>query len=752
MPPRRKAAATPTIPIPPASSTPSAPPPRRRGIQKNSGVFSLQSSKPPPLDGCTIALSGTFPGGSTQPIIEKDFLAPLGASLVKSVTASTTCLVASETDYNKPSVKVQTAKTNNVPIVTFQWLHDCLGQMLRLDESKYSHDSTAQPQVNESRKRSATKSSTDDAANAQPEQPKKKARATRAGSRHPSVGKTTDDADADTKDNQPKQPEKKADAVKEEPQKKEVKVEKEAKVAEGQIAKSLDAKIPLDEGSDRVYPGYEVYIDDGGVIYDASLNQTNASNNNNKFYRLQLLRSVFGDYRVWTRWGRVGEYGQTKSLGNGTLDNCLREFDSKFKSKSGLSWEKRNEAPKPNKYAFIERSYEPDSEDEDEDDDTKDVKAEAEPEQPEPESKLPKPVQDLMQLIFNQQYFAATMAELNYDSAKLPLGKLSTSTINKGFQALKDLSALLDDNSLAASQYNTTFANATEQLSNLFFTLIPHNFGRLKPPVIQTNAMLKKEIELLESLGDMKYTALLMKAKSEKKELLNQLDRQFQGLGLNEMTPLDKTTQEFTQIRDYLMNTRGATHNAKYQIREVFRIERQGEIERFDAAHKAPRNRRLLWHGSRCTNFGGILSQGLRIAPPEAPVNGYMFGKGIYLADMSSKSANYCCAYNTNGHALLLLCEAELGDPMQELTNASYNAGEEAKAKGMLSTLGQGTTGPSLWKDAECIHPSLKGVKIPDTSVMPGDTNVQYASLLYNEYICYDISQVRLRYLLRVRM
>ena len=30
----------------------------------------------------------------------------------------------------------------------------------------------------------------------------------------------------------------------------------------------------------------------------------------------------------------------------------------------------------------------------------------------------------------------------------------------------------------------------------------------------------------------------------------------------------------------------------------------------------------------RLTNFVGILSQGLRIAPPEAPVTGYMFGKG----------------------------------------------------------------------------------------------------------------------------
>ena len=33
---------------------------------------------------------------------------------------------------------------------------------------------------------------------------------------------------------------------------------------------------------------------------------------------------------------------------------------------------------------------------------------------------------------------------------------------------------------------------------------------------------------------------------------------------------------------------------------------------------------RLLWHGSRLSNYAGILAQGLRVAPPEAPVTGYM--------------------------------------------------------------------------------------------------------------------------------
>jgi hypothetical protein len=36
-------------------------------------------------------------------------------------------------------------------------------------------------------------------------------------------------------------------------------------------------------------------------------------------------------------------------------------------------------------------------------------------------------------------------------------------------------------------------------------------------------------------------------------------------------------------------------------------------------------------------NFNGILSQGLRIAPPEASVSGYAFGRGIYFADSFDK-------------------------------------------------------------------------------------------------------------------
>jgi poly [ADP-ribose] polymerase len=87
-----------------------------------------------------------------------------------------------------------------------------------------------------------------------------------------------------------------------------------------------------------------------------------------------------------------------------------------------------------------------------------------------------------------------------------------------------------------------------------------------------------------------------------------------------------------------------------------------------------------------------------------------MFGKGVYLADISSKSANYCFAGFSGNVGLLLLCEAELGKPMLELIHANADAGDHARSQGSFSTWGLGMTRPAGWKDAGCVHESLRGV------------------------------------------
>ncbi len=65
---------------------------------------------------------------------------------------------------------------------------------------------------------------------------------------------------------------------------------------------------------------------------DIMLNQTNIGANNNKFYRMQLLREGSSEHWLWTRWGRVGDKGQTQLQGPFDADTGLREFKKKFRS------------------------------------------------------------------------------------------------------------------------------------------------------------------------------------------------------------------------------------------------------------------------------------------------------------------------------------------------------------------------------------------------------------------------------------
>ncbi|XMA12722.1 hypothetical protein WAI453_005513 [Rhynchosporium graminicola] len=708
-----------------------------------------------PLQRCIIAISGSFSGrGRTQGEIENNFISPLGGILAKSVNADTTHLVTSVKDVAKPSTKVTQAKTHGIHIVPIEWLEDCLEQATKLDEGTYTL-------IGSSSIAAASTSATITASTSihPPAKDQTKGNSKAKVTKKRTVVVIDDEDDEEVVKPKPKKVTKPAGTIESNgeasqgsmpttrliPQSK---LKHTAFEGKTHVARLSYLKIPVDENCPLA--NYQVYIDADQVIYDASLNQTNSGNNNNKFYRVQLLHAN-GHYQTWTRWGRVGNRGQSAVLGTGSLSDALNHFDSKFRSKTGLSWEIRAGEPKKGKYTFIERSY---TEESDEENTEPKVKTKVKEEAPGPESELPVAVQDLMGLIFNQDYFAATMAHLNYDVNKMPMGKLAKSTIVRGYQALKNISELINDHTIAQSKYGTDNQTALEDQSNSFYSYIPHFFGISRPPVINNPDLLNREVELLDSLSDMKDTDNLMKREPKDTEKMNAIDRQYRGLGLEELTPLKRETTEFQELKNYLVETRGATHNASYQVDQIFRIERQGEKDRFDNSPFAgpPRDRRLLWHGSRTTNFGGILSQGLRIAPPEAPVSGYMFGKGIYLADMSSKSANYCCSDISNGHVLLLLCEAELGNPKLELTDASYTAGEDAKAKGMISTWGMGMTGPKIWKDAEVINPSLKGVKIPDISSPPDHTGVPGAYLMYNEYITYDIAQVRLRYLLRVRM
>ncbi|KAF2885554.1 hypothetical protein ILUMI_20622 [Ignelater luminosus] len=455
----------------------------------------------------------------------------------------------------------------------------------------------------------------------------------------------------------------------------------------------------------------------GNDKYTAVLGLTDIQKQKNSYYKLQLLQADTGKrYWLFRSWGRIGTSIGGSKVEEMDLYGAKRQFCQLYEEKSGNSWNSRHDFVKvPGLMYPIDVDY---GEEEAE------IKLNTDPDVP---SKLVKPVQELIQLIFDVNEMKKVMLEFELDTEKMPLGKLSKSQLQSAYGVLTELQNLVET---GGSQSN--FIDA----SNRFYTFVPHSFGIDNPPVINDLETIKKKIEMVDNLMELEIAYSLMKSTGGN----NTIDAHYEQLK-TELDTVDPTSEEYQIIQEYVKNTHAATHSSyELELLDAFTVKRQGEEKRFKPFKKL-HNRKLLWHGSRTTNFAGILSQGLRIAPPEAPVTGYMFGKGIYFADMVSKSANYCCTSFSNNVGLLLLCEVALGE-MYELENAKY---VEKLPKGKHSVKGIGRTEP----DPKHTKELPGGVHVPLGKGIVMDRS-KATSLLYNEYIVYNEAQVNMRYLLKM--
>lgn len=456
---------------------------------------------------------------------------------------------------------------------------------------------------------------------------------------------------------------------------------------------------------------------EGKDIYSIALCLSDLQSERNSYYKMQILESDNGKrYWFFRSWGRIGTTigdHKTESL---ALDKALRKFRTTFLDKTKNDWYQRNNFVKyPGKMVLMDVSY----------DDAPDLNKKLKI-----PSKLPPQVQDLMSLIFNINDMKDVMLEYELDYDKMPLGKLSKRQIQEAYSILTKLQEHIE---------KAGDASKCVSFSNQFYTLVPHNFGNRNPPIIDNLKLLQEKREILDNLLEMEIAYSIMNTPAELEENVNSLDQFYEKLNAV-IEVVEKDSDEFKMLKTYTKNTHAQTHSSySLKIAEAYRVKRHEEERRFKPFKKL-HNRKLLWHGSRLTNFAGILSQGLRIAPKEAPTTGYMFGKGIYFADMVSKSANYCATKGKNDTGLLLLCEVALGD-MHERTQADYI---EKLPPGKHSCKGVGQTAPNPLQSRK----RDDGVEIPLGNGIP--SNVKKSSLLYNEYIVYDIAQVRMQYLLKM--
>jgi len=269
--------------------------------------------------------------------------------------------------------------------------------------------------------------------------------------------------------------------------------------------------------------------------------------------------------------------------------------------------------------------------------------------------------------------------------------------------------------------------------------LIPHDFGRGSIPPIDTIEMVKQKINLMDTLDDLEVAANVMKTAEESKSEDDETSRNYSSLGVK-ITALDKNGDLYKLLHQYAHNSHDSAYFSLWDIEvlDIFEVERPQEIDRFKK-WEDNHNKMLLWHGSRLTNWVGILSQGLRIAPPEAPKTGYRFGKGIYLADCISKSGSYCFTNESAPHAVMILNECGLGN-MNELKKDEYM---EKAPQGKDSTKALGMAAPDPKSNTKIGNTVVPVGKIVNTGIKSACT--------HNEYIVYDVAQVKIKYIFKLK-
>jgi hypothetical protein len=458
----------------------------------------------------------------------------------------------------------------------------------------------------------------------------------------------------------------------------------------------------------------QLTADDVTVLapFSCALNQTDIAQNCNKFFIMQLLHRNNEAFFIFSRAGRVG-YDGSQSVDcflNKSL--AIAEFKKEFLERTGISWDDRflhtEDITPAGKYQYILMKY-----------DNHILKEEAQKQQ-ERAHKLSKQVQELIELIYNPELYKQAQ-DLGLDTKRLPLGDLGKAQIQKAYKILQELNAKV------TSKLESSVA--LTDLSSLYYSTIPTACGMSKLPLIDTEEKIKEKVALLELLDD------LCAIKGSKVDV--DTYEKYSKLQCN-ITPV-YDADILGLITTYLTTNVGHTHYMSLKLHAVYSLDKLEEsfhYRKWETLH----NKQLLWHGTRMANVAGILTGSMKINPVGIPTTGKMFGNGLYFANSSSKSAQYM--YTTSsGLGVLFLCEVALGN-MYELKVAQD---VRVLPQGKHSTRGLGIHTPDVDTHVEIDN----NVIVPIGKLIPTDASGK--SLQYDEFIVYDTTQIKLRYLVLVK-
>ncbi|KAJ3141779.1 hypothetical protein HDU90_006124 [Geranomyces variabilis] len=480
--------------------------------------------------------------------------------------------------------------------------------------------------------------------------------------------------------------------------------------------------------------------------YDVLMNKCDVDKGyygSNLFYKMQIAHNFVADnYILLTRFGGVGEDGMHQRTPFPNKDACVAEFEKIFKAKTGNAWGAEFHS-KPGRYTPVSPSTKVDV--------------------PLPEVSFDTgaipgtrtdAVERFVKIIADIPELSANVSEQDLG---ISLGSIDHATVQKAQEVLIEISAAVTDleriqreEVLPNVKMLKDMRNNIVKLSSKFFTLLPtanEPRGGIKP-LFNKRDIDAQKLKLANILYVDSASTLLLGAHARRHEI-HPVDYILTGLKCD-LSVVDRASDSFQFVQEYLHDTRG--EGSQYEISNLFAAYRSGEGDRMSKGGLKAQTRMMLWHGTRSSNFLGILSSGLRIAPVGARLSGQMYGAGIYFGDTFQKSVGYAHnhAPGLNGYVCLLLCEVAVGEQPYESEQAEP---ELEKAPGSaIATKGLGKRGPTgamVRCEDGVIVPRAPIVQYPLRKNDKGEEIERF--LNFNEYIVYDPSQVRIRYVVLAR-
>jgi poly [ADP-ribose] polymerase 2/3/4 len=344
--------------------------------------------------------------------------------------------------------------------------------------------------------------------------------------------------------------------------------------------------------------------------------------NNNKFYEIKLE----DDGRVVGRNGRVGTQGvlQQKGSGQYVFDSVYREKIKKGYKEVAIAVDQVDNKGKP-KQNLMDLAI-------------RDILGE--------KRKDNQVLRNLITTLANinkHEIIAASGGKMTVTDGVIAteVGPLTVTAILDARKKLKDIQNIVGKGDESSSRYIN--------LLNEYLMNVPQKVPARGPwhEHFFTGAVttFDKQFDFLDQLEtSIKNYSTAPKAKNDK-DLAKELETIF-GFQVDVL----EDAKEFKKLKKLYDDGRQRNHESYgLTVKRVFLLSSLTHKAKFDAKTKEIGNVKRLWHGSRSHNILSILKSGLIV--PEHYTNGFMFGKGIYHAniDCSTKSTNYSYGYWDGG-------------------------------------------------------------------------------------------------------